>query len=718
MLKTSSFIVPIPRASAAAAMSSVLCLVLAQGCSHSTPAPDHAAEPAATAPAPTEPVAAPAQRDEFKVFTERFADVQVLRYQVPGFEQLSAAQKKLLYYLQEAALSGRDILYDQKYKHNLAVRRTLECVLETYTGKREIPAFEALHGYLKRVWFSNGVHHHYSTKKLPPEGFTAQDFSVFVKGADASKLPLGQGETVEQLVAKLTPVIFDPSVDERGVNLDPGKDAVRDSANNFYVNLTQKEVEAFYKKRIDKKDKKPISHGLNSQLVKLPNGKIEERVWKVGGMYTKALERMVYWLEQAVTVAESDKQKRALELLIKYYQTGDLRTFDEYSIAWVENTDTAIDLIHGFIETYGDALGYRANYEAVVQLRDEEATKRIATLSDNAKWFELQSPIDQAFKKTDVVGISARVISAVVEAGDSAPSTPIGINLPNANWIRQEHGSKSVTLGNILFAYDAAERDNGVLEEFAFDAAEMARARAHGGLSGALKVDLHEVIGHASGRLAEGVATPKETLKQYSSTIEEGRADLVALYYLMDPHLVELGVMPSLEVGHAAYDSYVRNALLVQLARIKPGENLEESHMRNRQLIAGWAFEKGKDKNVIERVQKDGEDFFVIRDYQALRELFGELLKEVQRIKSKGDFAAAQKLVEGYGVKVDGALHAQVLTRYSGLRAAPYSGFIQPRLVPVEANGEITDVKVEYPSDFSAQQLEFARKYSLLPAYN
>jgi dipeptidyl-peptidase-3 len=699
--------------------SSLLCLALAQSCAHTPPAPSASTEVAPPLDAPSAQEATPpAQTDEFKYFSERFADVQVLRYRVPGFEQLSAQQKKLLYYLQEAALSGRDILYDQKYKHNLAVRRTLECALETYGGNREAPAFEAMHGYLKRVWFSNGVHHHYSTKKLPPEGFTAEDFAAFVKGSDASKLPLTNGETVDQLVAKLTKVIFDPSVDERGVNLDPAKDPVRDSANNFYVNLTQKEVEAYYKKRIDKKDPKPISYGLNSQLVKLPNGKIEERVWKVSGMYSAALERVVYWLEQAVAVAESPTQKRSLELLIQYYRTGDLRTFDEHSIAWVENTDTAIDLIHGFIETYGDALGYRANYEAVVQLRDEQATKRIATLSENAKWFEAQSPIDDAFRKKDVVGITARVISAVIEAGDSAPATPIGINLPNANWIRQQHGSKSVTLGNILAAYDAAERDNGVLEEFAFDEAERARARAHGALSGALKVDLHEVIGHASGQLAAGVGTPKETLKQYAATMEEGRADLVALYYVMDPRLVELGVMPSLEVGHAAYDSYVRNAMLVQLARIKPGENLEESHMRNRQLIASWAIEKGKDKKVIERVQKDGEDYFVIRDYQALRGLFGELLKEVQRIKSQGDFAAAQKLVEGYGVKVDGALHAQVLKRYGALRAAPYSGFIQPRLVAVESNGEITDVKIEYPVDFTAQQLEYARKYGLLPVYN
>lgn len=658
-----------------------------------------------------------AEADDFKYFAEQVADLRILRYRVPGFEQLSLKEKELSYYLYKAALSGREIIWDQNYRHNLAVKRTLEALISGYAGDKKSADWGKLVEYTKRVWFSNGIHHHYSMKKLVPE-FSKDFFAASVKALDASKLPLAKDETAEQLIAKLSPVIFDPKLDAKRVNLDPKSDLIKSSATNYYgVGVTQKDVEKFYGAKAHKKVPNPVSWGLNSQLVK-EGGKLKERTWKVGGMYGPAIAEIVKWLEKAVTVAENPKQKGALEQLVAFYKTGELKSFDDYSIAWVADTDSRIDVVNGFIEVYGDPMGYRGAFESVVSIRDLEASKRIEAISTEAQWFEDHSSIPGAYKKASVKGISAKVITVVVEAGDSAPSTPIGINLPNANWIRAQHGSKSVNLGNIVHAYDASRKSSGVLAEFAFNQAEIDRNKKWGAVSDMLHTDLHEVIGHASGKIKPGVGTPKETLKSFSSTLEEGRADLVALYYLLDPKLVEIGVMKDLDTGKAAYDDYMRNGLIVQLARLDLGEDLEEAHMRNRQMIAKWALEHGKDKKVVERKTKDGKTFFVINDYEALRGLFGELLKEVQRIKSEGDYKAGKDLVETYGVKVDPALHKEVKDRYAALKIAPYGGFIQPRLVPVVEGGKITDVKVEYPEDFTVQMLEYAEQYRLLPTYN
>jgi dipeptidyl-peptidase III len=661
----------------------------------------------------------PAPVDDFKVRVDSFADTRILRYRVPGFDKLTPKQKELLYYLYEAALSGRDITYDQKYEHNLAIRRTLEAVLRHYPGRHDEPAYLAVLAYAKRVWFAHGVHHHYSSKKFVPEGITPADFTTLVRAVPPNELPLEPGETSAQLLQKLIPAIFDPKVGEKGVNKDAQSDPVKDSANHFYVGLSKDEVLRHTRQLQRGDDPTPPSYGLNSQLVKRDNGQIEERPWKVSGMYGAALSECVRWLEKALDVAESPAQRAALERLIDYYRSGDLRTWDAYSIAWVADTASKIDLIHGFIETYGDPLDLRATFEALVQLEDDEATKRIRALSSQAQWFEDHSPIPEAYKKKNVVGISARVIQAVVGVGDTGTHMPSGINLPNANWIRQKYGSKSVTLGNVMAAYEAESRDNGVLEEFAASAREIARAKAHGALAQALMVDMHEVIGHASGQLAPNVAPANETLQSYAGTLEEGRADLVALYYLLDPKLIELKVAPSLEVGRAAYDSYIRSALVVQLARIPLGEKLEEAHMRNRALIARWAFEEGKADKVIERIERGGKTYFAVRDYVKLRKLFGRLLSEIQRIKSEGDYEAAKKLVEGFGVEIDPVLHKEARARYEVLNVAPYAGFIQPQLTAVRGDdGAISDVTISYPDDFVTQMLDYGKRYSFLPTYN
>jgi len=688
------------------------------GCGRgSKKAADTAPPPASSADKgkqPLEPEAPPAP-DGFRVTTESFADLRILRYRVPGFDKLSPKQKLLLYYLQEAALSGRDITYDQKYANNLLVRRTLEAVVNSYTGDRNAPAYQGLVRYLKRVWFSSGIHHHYSSKKFVPEGVTTEEFADFVRAADAKKLPLSSGQTVDELIQKLTPIVFDPNVAPKGINKDSTADAVADSANHFYVGLTKDEVLTYTSQRAVPNDPAPISLGLNSQLVKLPDGTIEERSYRVGGLYSEALSECVKWLTKARDVAETPAQREALHRLITFYNTGSLKDWDLYSIAWVADTSSKIDLIHGFIETYGDPLDLRGTYEAVVQLEDETATKRIRAVSQNAQWFEDHSPIQDLYKKPNVVGISARVIQAVVSAGDTAPHMPGGINLPNANWIRQQHGSKSVTLGNILDAYQEAEADNGLLEEFAAGPREIERAQTSGGIARSLMVDMHEVIGHASGRLAQGVADATDTLRQYAGTLEEGRADLVALYYILDPKLVELKLIPSLEVGRAAYDAFFRGSLLIQLARIEPGENLEEAHMRNRQMIARWCYEQGESEGVIEKITRGGKTYFAVRDYMKLRKLVGNLLREVQRIKSEGDFESGRDLVETYGVRVDPALHKEVRERYALLGVAPYAGFIQPELVPVKEGEQIVDVRIEYPDDFMAQQLRYSARYSFLP---
>ena len=653
----------------------------------------------------------------FQYQTEQFADIRILRYQVPAFDELSLPQKKLVYFLYEAGLSGRDIFWDQNYRHNLRVRATLENIVRTYDGDRTSDNWKKFMVYVKRVWFSNGIHHHYSTIKIEP-GFPEEYFEELVKTSDQTTLPLRSGQKVDDLLSDLKPILFDPSVDSKRVDLDDGVDNVLDSATNFYTpNLTEKEVQEFYTKLATGAGPNPISFGLNSQLAK-EGGRIFERVWKVGGMYSPAIEEIVAWLEKAAGVAE-EPQRSVIEKLIDYYRTGNLSAFDDYSIRWVEETASEVDFINGFIEVYGDPLGYKGTYESLVYFTDKKATERIDALSRNAQWFEDHSPIRPEDKKKEVRGISARVITVAGESGDSSPSTPIGVNLPNANWIRKEHGSKSVNLGNIVHAYDESSKTSGVLEEFASSQEEVDRARKYGSLADNLHTDLHEVIGHASGQIQPGVGTPKETLRNYASTLEEARADLVALYFLMDPKLVELGVMPSLEVGKAGYDDYIRNGLLVQLARIKKGENLEEAHMRNRQMIAEWAYEKGKADHVIEKIVRDGKTYFAIRDYEKLRLLFGELLREIQRVKSEGDYSAGRQLVEEYGVKVDPALHEQVLDRYAKLKIAPYAGFINPLLRPVTDDaGEITDVVVDYPEDFTEQMLYYGQRYHFLSDTN
>ncbi|MFN5664640.1 MAG: dipeptidyl-peptidase 3 family protein, partial [Bacteroidota bacterium] len=508
-----------------------------------------------------------------------------------------------------------------------------------------------------------------------------------------------------------------PKVDAKIVDLGAGIDNVKASANNFYEGVTQTEVEAYYAARIDKKDAQPISWGLNSKMIK-ENGKLVEKVWKAGGMYTQAIEKIVYWLEKAIPVAENDNQRKALQLLVEYYKTGDLKKWDEYNIAWVNDTESRLDVVNGFIEVYGDAIGKRASYESVVSMKDMEATKRIATIADNAQWFEDNSPLMPGHKKKEVKGITAKVITVIQEAGDAAPSTPIGINLPNANWIRQEHGSKSVSLGNIVHSYNVVGAKSPMMKEFALTEEEIARNKEFGSLAGDLHTDMHEVIGHASGQINPGVGDPDQTLKNYASTLEEARADLVALYYIYDQKLVDIGVMPSLEVGKCEYDGYIRNGLITQLTRIPLGENLEEAHMRNRQLVAAWAYDKGKADNVIEWIKKDGKTYVRVNNYEKLRTLFGDLLREIQRIKSEGDYKAATALVEGYGVKVDQTLLKEVRERFEKLNVAPYKGFIQPRLIPVMSGEKITDVKVEYPNNFLQNQLELGKQYGFLPAYN
>ena len=660
---------------------------------------------------PTEPQA------EFQVLADQFADLQVLRYRIPGFENLTLQQKELLYYLSQAARSGHDMIWDQNYRHNLLIRKTIENIVEHYEGDRKDPRWEQFMVYAKRVWFSNGIHHHYSTRKLIPEFDTAY-WNALIQGCPKATFPVTPScSNPAQLAAFLQPILFDAKIDAKRVNQESGIDLVQGSANNFYSGVSQKEVEAFYKPLKNPTDTTPVWFGLNSRLTKI-NGKVTEIPWKSGGLYGEAIDRIRFWLQKAISVAENPKQKKALELLVEYYKTGDLKTWDAYNIAWVQDTESMIDVVNGFIEVYGDPLGMRASYESVVSFRDMEATKRIKAIGDQAQWFEDQSPILAEHKKAKVTGISAKVITVVQEAGDASPSTPIGINLPNADWIRKMHGSKSVALGNIVYAYNEMGAKGSSIQEFAWDQAEIDRSKKFGPLAGDLHTDLHEVIGHASGQLNPGIGTPKETLKQYASTLEEARADLVALYYIMDPKLIELGVMPSLEVGKAEYDGYIRNGLMLQLRRLEPGENLEESHMRNRQLNAAWAYQKGLANKVIERKQRDGKTYFVVNDYNALRDLFGQLLREIQRIKSEGDFKAGQALVETYGVKVDQALVAEVKKRFESIQSKPYSGFIQPRLVPIMVQGKIKDVKVEYPDNFVEQMMEFGREYATLPVVN
>ena len=660
--------------------------------------------------------ASPEKAQSFSYEVDKFADLQILRYQVPGFESLTLNQKQLLYHLSQAAIMGRDILFDQNCRYNLAVRRTLEAITENYKGDRSSADYKAMEVYLKRVWFSNGIHHHYGEEKFVP-GFSEEFFVSAVKGLDPNAVPVRDGQTVDQFLAELVPVIFDPSVLSKRTVQSGDQDLILASANNYYGGgITQHEVEAFYDKMKDPKDETPISYGLNSRLVK-EDGKIVEKVWKVGGLYTQAIEKIVTELQLAVPFAENENQKKVIETLISYYKTGDLKEFDAYAVLWVKDTVSEVDFINGFTETYGDPLGMKASWESTVNFVNKEATKRTIVISNNAQWFEDNSPVDSRFKKKEVKGVSAKVITVAMLGGDCYPATPIGINLPNADWIRKDHGSKSVTIENITEAYDKASQGSGFNEEFVWSDKEREAIKTYGFLTDNLHTDLHECLGHGSGQLLPGVAS--DALKAYSSTLEETRADLFGLYYIADPKLVELGLVPDAEAYKAEYYKYIMNGLMSQLVRIELGKNVEEAHMRNRQLIAKWAFEQGKADNVIELKKKEGKTYVVVNDYTKLRELFGKLLAEVQRIKSEGDFAAGKKLVEDYAVKVDPELHAEVLKRYAALNLAPYKGFVNPvmKLVKNE-KGEVTDVTLDYTEGYTQQMMRYGKEYSFLPTYN
>ena len=653
----------------------------------------------------------------FNYMVDKFADLEILRYQVPGFESLSLKQKQLLYHLSEAALMGRDILFDQNGRYNLAIRRTLEAIYTDYKGDRENPEFKALETYLKRIWFSSGIHHHYALDKFQPE-FSAEFFMNCLHQVDASKLPLQKGENVDQLLAKLARVMFDPSVMPKRSVQSGDADLILASSNNYYGGgINQQEVEAFYAQMKQGQDTiAPISYGLNSRLVK-ENGEVKEQVWKVGGLYGEAIEHIVTELQAAIPFAENDAQKAIIEKLIAYYQTGDLKTFDAYSILWVEDTASEVDFVNGFIETYGDPLGMKASWESTVNFINKEATTRTKIISDNAQWFEDHSPVDARFKKEEVKGVSAKVITVAMLGGDCYPATPIGINLPNADWIRRDHGSKSVTIENITEAYDKAAQGNGFGEEFIWSDTERTLIKQYGFESDNLHTDLHECLGHGSGKLLPG--TDPDALKAYSSTLEEARADLFALYYMADTKITELGLLPNEEAYKAAYYKYIMNGLMTQLVRIELGKDVTEAHMRNRQLIAKWAYEQGKADKVIEIAERDGKHYIVVNDYAKLRELFGKLLAEVQRIKSEGDYAAGKALVENYGVKVDPTLHKEILERYTKLNLAPYKGFVNPQMKEVKnAKGEVTDIVLDYSEGYAEQMLRYSRDYSFLPTYN
>ena len=649
------------------------------------------------------------QEDTFEYQVEQFADLQILRYRVPGFEKLSLRQKQLIYYLSQAALEGRDILYHQNGKYNLPVRRLLEAVYVAYKGPRDTDEFRAFEVYLKRVWFANGIHHHYSCDKFVP-GFTPDYLRSLVESLPADALPLAEGETCTKLCNRLFPVIFDPEVMPKRVNQADGEDLILTSAANYYEGVTQQEAEDFYAAMKTPGETEPVMYGMNSRLVK-KDGVVQEEVWKIGGMYGEALQKIVSWLDKAAEVAENDRQREVIRLLTEFYRTGDLKTFDAYSIVWLKDTDSQVDFVNGFIESYGDPLGIKASWESIVNFKDLEATRRTELISENAQWFEDHSPVVPQFRKEKVKGVSAKVITAAMLGGDLYPSTAIGINLPNSNWIRSVHGSKSVTIGNLTSAYNQAARGNGFRDEFVYSPVEIGLLDKYADITGDLHTDLHECLGHGSGRLLPGV--DPDALKAYGSTIEEARADLFGLYYIPDPRMVELGLVPDTEAYKAEYYAYMMNGLMTQLVRIEPGCNVEEAHMRNRQLIARWALEQGAEQKVVELVVRDGKTFVRINDYEQLRSLFGRLLAEVQRIKSEGDYEAARQLVETYAVRIDPALHAEVLERYRQLHLAPYKGFINPVYTPCyDAEGRWTDVKVDYTEGYAAQMLRYSRDYA------
>lgn len=649
--------------------------------------------------------------ENFNYIVEQFADLQLLRYRVAGFENLSLRQKELIYYLSEAALEGRDILFDQNGKHNLQIRKLLEAVYVSYSGDRNNPEFQGLEVYLKRVWFSSGIYHHYACDKFVP-AFSPEFLRECIEQVDVASLPLKDGESVQAMCDKLFPVMFDPKVMPKRVNQADGEDLVMTSAANYYEGVTQDEAEKFYAMQKVAADPHPVMYGMNSRLVKKEEV-LQEEVWKLDGMYGEAIQKIIFWLEKAEAVAENEAQREVIRLLIDFYRTGDLKTFDTYSIAWLKDTNSKVDFVNGFIESYGDPLGMKASWESIVNFKDEEATHRTEIISQHAQWFEDHSPVSSSFKKEVVRGVSAKVITAAMLGGDLYPSSAIGINLPNSNWIRSLHGSKSVTIGNLTDAYNKAAKGNGFREEFVYSQEEKDLLEKYADITGDLHTDLHECVGHGSGKLLPGV--DPDALKAYGSTIEEARADLFGLYYLPDEKLVELGLTPDKEAYKAEYYAYMMNGLLTQMVRIEPGCDLEEAHMRNRQLIARWALENGKSKNVVELVKKEGKTYVKINDYLQLRGLFAVLLSEIQRIKSEGDYEAARALVEKYAVKLDATLHEEILNRYRSLHLAPYKGFVNPVYLPqYDAEGRIVDVKLDYTEGYTEQMLRYGRDYSNL----
>ena len=658
----------------------------------------------------------PIQNEKFdinNIKVDRFADLQVLRYDVPSFEELSLERKLFIYHLSEAALAGRDIIYDQNYRHNLRIRKTLEEIYQHYEGDKSKEDFKAFEVYLKRFWFSNGIHHHYAETKIIPQ-FNKSQLSNFVQQSPKAEWPLMANKSLDSFVEWLAPILLDPAVDGKRVNKSKGVDKIKTSAVNFYEGVTEKEVNAYYD-AIELDPEEPISLGLNSKLVK-QNGDVKEKKWMIGGMYDASIQKMVAHLEDALPYSENEQQKKSLELLIQYYKDGSLETWDQHNIAWVKDVESSVDLIHGFIEVYQDPIGMRATYESCVQVEDPEASARMSTVSENAQWFEDNSPIAAEYKKEKVTGITYKVINVAMEAGALAPSTAIGINLPNANWIRTKHGSKSVSLGNILAAYDAANA-GGLTAEFCYTKEEEEHVKKYGSIAAKMHTALHEVIGHASGKMNPGIT--KKNMGEYGSTLEEARADLVALYYIYDQKLVDLGLIPSLDVGKTEYEGYIRNGLMMQMRRLEEGADIEEDHMRNRQLVASWVYQKGQSDSVIIKKTKNGKTFFVIQDYDKLRTLFGELLAEIQRIKSTGDFEAGKELVETYGVKVDVNIHKEVLQRVGKLNLAAYSGFVQPKLELIMGeDGKPKDVKISFTEGFAEQMMRYSKQYATLPYDN
>ncbi|MFI3278932.1 MAG: dihydrofolate reductase [Rikenellaceae bacterium] len=653
------------------------------------------------------------EKSETPWIVDRFDDVKVIRYEVPGFEKLPLNEKLLVYYLSESAKWGRDIMFDQNFKHNLIIRRTLESAMEYYEGDRTCDEWKALETYLKKVWFANGIHHHYSNDKFIPT-FSLEYFESVIRSIPSEKLPQDLGGR-ESILAFVSIMIFDETLYPSRLNTAEGVDPVLASANNYYQGVNQEEVEAFYDAMVDPSDPQPISYGLNSKLVKGEDGVISERVWKIGGMYTKALEPIVEWLQKAADVAQ-EPQKKTIETLISYYKSGDLKEFDDFNVLWVKDSLSNVDFVNGFTETYGDPFGRKASWESTVNFRDEEACERTTIISKNAQWFEDNSPINPKFRKEVVKGISAKVITVAQLGGDCYPATAIGINLPNADWIRRDHGSKSVTIDNITYAYSKAAEGNGFNEEFVLRAEDRERMKEYGKLGDDLHTDLHECLGHGSGQLAEGVTGAE--LKTYGATLEECRADLFGLYYLADPKMVELGLVPNLDVAKSQYASYIMNGMMTQLARIEFGKDVEQTHMRNRKLIGEWCYAKGKADNVIEWVKQDGKSYIVVNDFDKLRELFGELLFEIQRIKSEGDYEAGRSLVETYGIKIDPSLHRELLDRYAALNIEPYGGFINPDYRLVEKDGKIVDVEIVYNTSYVEQMMNYSKNYSPLPHVN